>query len=186
MNTKPYAVSEDNPSGADVQKAVAALPKLSTASYSISPKIKPVCQKATWSAPKHQSTGGDPSVEDAIQKFCKWADGKKIKKQPHGVDTSFNMFPQSYYSFWLSAQNWYNAPAEYKCADEVTITKDECTKYLTHAMNACDEGDDTHGAAFAELCIYYVRRSDTTPRASLHMTDNFESEHYNGLWARCQ
>lgn len=157
VTIKPYPVPSDIKDGSTVQKELKALPKLTTASYNIDPNLKSVCQKSSWAAPQHNGQQGDSSVGDAIKSWCKEVDGKKLKKQPGGTDTIFKMFPQSYYSFWLSANNWYGAPSSFMCADEVTILEDECVKYMNYAMKGCDSSDDTHGAASGGLCIYYVR-----------------------------
>src|ERR1700739_2363606 len=86
-------------------------------------------------------------------------DGKTVTKQPNGVDTVFSMYLAMGNSFWLSASNWYYAPAENKCTDTATISKDECIDSLLLAMETCDPNSGiTHGGSLAGDCINFVSR----------------------------
>ena len=68
-----------------------------------------------------------------------------------------NMYKYSYYSFWLSANNWYSAPEDNKCGEIATISKDECINSFNRAMITCDpDSGTTHGASLSGKCIYYV------------------------------
>lgn len=83
-------------------------------------------------------------------------DGKSVTKRDKGIDTVFNMYRVSYWSYWLSASSWYEAPDANKCGDSSKITKTECSQILNAAMLACDPNSGTtHGASFPGQCIQY-------------------------------
>ena len=84
-------------------------------------------------------------------------DGKTITKQPEGVDMLFAMYQYSYYSYWLPAQNWYNAPGDNKCDKTSTIPKNECIHALIEAMITCDLNSGIiTGASQTGKCIQYL------------------------------
>lgn len=92
-----------------------------------------------------------------MNQWCSDMDGKTVTKAPGGVDTAFAFYDYSYYSYWLSATNWYFAPGENGCGDTATITKAECIDALTYAMITCDPNSgDSHGASYVGTCISYV------------------------------
>ncbi|KAL9616855.1 MAG: hypothetical protein Q9160_008311 [Pyrenula sp. 1 TL-2023] len=116
--------------------------------FSLSPDIKPTCQKAGWGAPQKD-------LRTWINDWCSSVDGQKVKRQPG--DPIFKMIKVSYYSSWLSAQ-WSDTPPDKnkKCEDEVAISKNDCVKDLTAAMEKCDlDGGDSHGGSLATSCISY-------------------------------
>ncbi|KAI9682141.1 MAG: hypothetical protein M1817_000195 [Caeruleum heppii] len=122
---------------------------------------EPECFKSGWGAPQRDADG-TPSVTSKIEEWCTAQDGKEVTKQPKGVDTLFAMYPTSYFSFWLSATNWYQATDE-SCQDTSKISKDECVKTLTTAMQTCDPNSGvTHGAALTGKCIVYNITLDGT------------------------
>lgn len=87
-------------------------------------------------------------------------DGVSVIRAPQGVDTVFQMWPFAFYSFWLSANNWYQGDPEL-CSDTVTVYHDDCVASLVKAMIECDpDSGATYGAAYVEDCIYFVSDRD--------------------------
>jgi hypothetical protein len=102
-------------------------------------------------------------------------DGHSLTQSP-GVDTAFAMYKISYYSYWLSAQNWYGAPAGNQCGKEVKISKEECINVFTEAMENCDPNSGTTaGASFQGECVSYVNHPSKTRRSNI--TDNHAEYH---------
>lgn len=106
-------------------------------------------------------------------------DGKNVTKSTKGgIDTQFNMYRVSYYSYWLSANNWAGAPSSNNCGDTATIKKDECVDILTYAMDECDPNSgQTHGASYDGQCISYV---STSHKAGSLNTRLREKEYHPG------
>jgi len=140
---------------ADWTSIFANLQPVTDASYHV-PEVPASCQNSGWGAPQRDNDG-TPSVTSSFNDWCAAMDGKTVTRQPNGVDTVFSMYKTSFYSFWLSASNWYYSPAANKCSDTVTITKQECILAFTRAMDKCDPNSGTtHGGSESGNCINYV------------------------------
>lgn len=145
----------DDLSDQAVLESLQNLPDLTPSSLDFPQDQESICQNFALAVPQRDGDGS-PSVGTAIADWCSQMDGVAIKKQPDGVDAVFQMWPFSYYSFWLSTRYWYQDDP-YKCADQVTIYEDGCVNSLTKAMIDCDpDSGGTHGAAYPYDCIYYV------------------------------
>lgn len=135
--------------------ALSGLPQITETSYSLDPSDNmPACQRAGWGAPEEASDRGS-GLTDAIKNWCESMDNKEIFTKSKGIDTQFKMFPQSYYSYWLSANFWYQASSSNNCGDSSKVSVDECTTSLTSAMKSCDPSGDSHGASLAGKCIQF-------------------------------
>lgn len=137
----------------------AGLPQLTFQSFD---EYEATCQNSGLGAPQHDGDGS-PSVDSSIKDWCSSVDGQTVTKSPGGIDTAFKMFQIGYYSYWLSANNWYAAPDANHCGDTSKISKDECSQVLTQAMDACDPNSGTsHGGSFPGQCIQYNVTLDTS------------------------
>lgn len=76
--------------------------------------------------------------------------------------TLLEMHQISYYSYWLSVSNWYHAPAEKDCGDEV-VTKNECIEAFTAAMTICDpnSGETSFAPTIRQLYPTWTNPSHT-------------------------
>ncbi|KAL9625165.1 MAG: hypothetical protein Q9160_000566 [Pyrenula sp. 1 TL-2023] len=136
-------------------KDLDSLPDITDSSYSLPPsESMPTCQRAGWSA-KEDDINGQSGVTSKIKEWCKSMDGKEVAVKSKGVDTVYKMYPESYYSYWLSANVWYQAPSGNKCGDDRKISETECTTTLTEGMKSCDPAGDTFGVTLAGTCIEY-------------------------------
>lgn len=152
----PPEIGPDDPSDQEVLQAINSLPAYTPESYSLGLNEHLDCQHAGLGAPQRDSDG-KPSVQSSINDWCASVDGQKVHKAPNGVDRVFKMYPVHYYSYWLSASNWYDAPGGNKCGDEATISKDECIEGLTEARDRCDPNSGTTmGGSFSTSCTTYV------------------------------
>ncbi|KAG4435126.1 hypothetical protein IFR05_009391 [Cadophora sp. M221] len=153
VNSIPYEPDLIN-SASDVQAVLAALPPWDHLSFAQEPNLVPTCQRAGWTAPQ-RDPDGTPSVTASFTQWCSDMDGHTLTQNP-GVDISFAGYRSHYYSYWLSAQNWYGAPAGNGCGKEVKISKQECINVFTEAMYTCDPNSGTTaGASFQGECISY-------------------------------
>jgi hypothetical protein len=144
---------------ADMDDLVAAwknLPNIDADTMLDPDEFPPTCQNYEVSAPQRDggATGGSPSVVSAFTQWCTDMDGQTVSKT--GVDTAFKMTAFSFYSSWLSANDWRGVPDYERCGDVATVRKDECIAAFNHAMITCDPNSGTTGGtAMAGQCIYY-------------------------------
>jgi hypothetical protein len=152
----PYVAFEDENEWDLAAKAFGSLPKLSKSSFKEDPKdVDATCQHAGWGTPQRDADGS-PRVASKVNDWCAAMDGKTVSRQP-GSDILFEMVPYSYYSYWLSAGNLYNAPSGSNYGDTSTISKDECVTSLISVMDSCDlNSGTTNGASLTGKCIQYV------------------------------
>ena len=115
----------------------------------------PTCQRAGWSAPE-KGSDGKPGVTDKINEWCKDMDGKEVKGTDLAKDgVLYKMFEVNYYSYYLSANEWLQAPDDNKCGDNNKISKDECVDTLTEGMQACDFDGQSHGMSLPGKCLQF-------------------------------
>jgi hypothetical protein len=97
-----------------IQQAIANLPDITADSFATDPQnVDPTCQNSEIGAPQRDGDGS-PSVVNAFTQWCTDMDGQTVTKTP-GVDTAFILNKFDSNTFWLSANNWYDAPETNRC-----------------------------------------------------------------------
>ncbi|KAF2669294.1 hypothetical protein BT63DRAFT_256815 [Microthyrium microscopicum] len=112
------------------------------------------CQHANAIAPQRDADNVR-GVSTGIESWCASVDGHEVTSDKGGIDRAFelNILQAVPFGYWLSAKirNKDNA-----CGTTQKIAKDECTTFLTLAMETCDpDSGDTHGGMMATQCMEY-------------------------------